>query len=132
MSDLPVKKPRGGVRFKPGNNANPLGGNAHNPVKRQLKKITTETLAQVFNEMLAVEPSKIHEVVNNEPTVLKNYIASCIQKGMAKGDIGPLMTLLERMVGKVKENVQIESKSISVQMTPEQVEEAMRRVNDKF
>ena len=90
-------------KFRKGNNANPLGGAAHNPEKKKIKKLTEDQLVEVMNLILTSDHKSLNDIIAENPTVLKTWIASAVHKGIKRGELGPLLAILERVVGKVKD-----------------------------
>ena len=109
-------------KFKKGNRANPKGAAAHSPVKRQFKKLTEAQLKEMMNLILFTPPEQLQAEVDKNPSVLKSWIASAAAKGLQKGDIGPLLQILERVVGKVKDVSEVEHKGIIKNIEIEVVE----------
>lgn len=79
----------------------------------------------MMNLIIMVEPEKLTAEVNKNPSVLKLWIAKVAEKGMLNGDLGPLLSILDRVVGKVKEPPQeIVHKT---EMTDEELREEIAR-----
>lgn len=95
-------------RFAPGNNANPRGARAHNPVKKEFKRLTEQQLREVMELILDTHPDKLEELKTHmHTTTLKAWIAQAALKGLESGDMGPLLAILDRVLGRIKERVEI-------------------------
>jgi hypothetical protein len=95
-------------RWKPGESGNPKG----RPKKPVLQmKIAGYKLAEINDtiqsmcSMTADELKKIWE--NPQATILEKTIASALRKGIEKGNLDSVETLLNRVYGKPKEKVDI-------------------------
>lgn len=96
------------VHWQKGQSGNPLGAKAHNPELKVIKNLTEKELIDVANlvikgnlgELLAIRES-------DEATILQKMLASVCVRVMKKGDMQALDVLLNRMIGKVKDKVQV-------------------------
>lgn len=113
------KKPRGRPIQK-GQVLNPLGAGAHDKEKKRLKTLTVKELRKVFNEILLVHPDELEDVIDDNPTILKSWVGKVILTAMDDGNLAPLMSLLDRMIGKVADNVTVETKTNPFKPTPEE------------
>lgn len=94
--------------FKKGQVANPRGAGAHNPAMRELKNLTRSELVQVGNMIIKGTHRELKALVKNEDaTVLQRMLASVAKRVVDTGDNGPLETLLNRFIGKVKDEVEM-------------------------
>lgn len=98
----------GGRNFKPGNNENPLGGAAHCPELKRLRRATREEIAEIGTMIVDCNRAKLI-AIRDDPnsTVLKVWMASIAIRGINKGDPYAMDALLNRTVGKVKEEVKV-------------------------
>lgn len=68
-------------------------------------------ITDAIQVMVSLEPSKLEEVrTNPNSTVLEITIASAIIKSIEKGDLTSLETLLSRVFGKPKQQVDVDAK----------------------
>ncbi len=111
-ADVAPRKPkRGGVppkehAFKPGNCANPLGGGAHDPVGRAIRNLTKKELQDIANLVIKGDLKALRALPKKAgTTVLQIMLASVCIKIIEKGDMSSLNTLLDRLIGKVKDDV---------------------------
>jgi hypothetical protein len=94
------------ARYKPGQSGNPLGGQKHDPEMKRLKNLTKSELIEIGNLIIKKDISALHKVVKDEKsTALQRMIASVVVKIIAKGDMAALDHLLNRLIGKVKDEI---------------------------
>jgi hypothetical protein len=99
-------KKTGGKNFALGNKANPKGGGAISPETRIIRKITTENLKEIADVILDGNIEKLKEIITDpNSSVLKVWLAKAAATAIQKGDLGPLDTILNRSIGKVKDNI---------------------------
>lgn len=101
------KPPPIGRRFKKGEVHNPKGAAAHDPIKRIIKKLTVPQLEEVIGLVLFSPPEKLKEEAEKDPTILKTWIAAAAMTGIKKGDLTHLTSLIDRVVGRVKERIEV-------------------------
>lgn len=94
-------------RWRPGQSGNPKGGNAHDPRLKMLKKLTKEELIEVGNLVVKGSVSELKEMAKNpNASVIQTMVASVAVKVITKGDMHSLDILLNRLIGKVKEEIE--------------------------
>lgn len=102
------RKKYGGRDFQIGNCANPLGAKAHSPIKKALKGITNENLKELAEILLENNVQALSDVEKNpQSTVLKIWIARAAQRGIEEGDLASLETILNRILGRPKQAMEI-------------------------
>lgn len=105
-------------KFKKGQVGNPEGGRVHNKVKREFKRLTQEQLREIMILILYTHPERLEdELKNADTTVLKAWIAAAAVKGINNGDISTLNSLLDRVVGKVEDKLDLTSGGKSINVT---------------
>lgn len=89
-------------RFMKGKSGNPKGRPVG--IKTALKKLTKESLEDVANLVIERKIKELRALVKSktEP-VLKVWIASIAMKAIDKGDMDSLDKLLNRLIGKVRD-----------------------------
>lgn len=103
----------GGVKEKPwlfqkGQSGNPEGGRAHDPELRELKTLTKKELVDVGNIIVKGDVANLKKIAADESaTVLQRMLASVTARIISKGDMQALDVLLNRLVGKVKDEVKL-------------------------
>lgn len=88
--------------FKKGQSGNPEGGRAHDPVKRELKKITLETIKQMVEDLATKSPAELEAIYQdkNQP-IFEAWFAKIAATGINDNDMGRMRFLLEYSAGKV-------------------------------
>lgn len=127
-----MKKVPRGKPFLPGNNMNPRGARAHNPVKKEFKKLTEEQLKEIMELILKTNPFELPDIVKNSDTVLKAWIGQAALMGMNNGDLGPLLSIIDRVLGRIKERVEISRPACD--MTVEEIDAEilrLKQINDR-
>jgi hypothetical protein len=94
--------------FGKNNNANPEGARAHDPVMRAFKNLAKEELAEVGNLILQNNFDALTDLANDpQASVLQRMLASVSMRVIKQGDMNTLDLLLNRLIGKVKDEVEI-------------------------
>ncbi len=95
-------------KWKKGQSGNPLGAAIHSPELRKVRQLTKAELAEVGNLVLKNDYDAILEL-NESPTasVLQRMLAAIAIKVIEKGDMSAFDILLNRMIGKVKDEVNL-------------------------
>ena len=96
----------GGKNWVKGQSGNPTGGAAHNPVVKAVRALTKERVAEIIEEILTTDPADAHEMKGKAKTVMEAWLMAGIQKAVRNGDLVPLNALLDRLIGKVKDQVE--------------------------
>lgn len=95
-------------KFKKGQSGNPLGGKLHNPELRMIKHLTQSELIEIGNLVIKNNTDRLREIAKDpQASVIKVMIASVAVKIISKGDMHALDVLLNRLVGKVKDQVAV-------------------------
>lgn len=106
-----------GKRFVKGQVANPLGGRAHNPEVQKIRTMTKVQVAEIGQLILEGDIKKIQAVKDNpKSSVLQIWIAAVAVKAITKGDMAALNQLLDRIVGKVRDDVHVTGSGIAPQV----------------
>lgn len=101
--------PPEGKRFVKGQKgANPLGAGAHNKDVKHLRRLTQEEVAQLGSMILEHDLTALMAIKDDpKASVLKVWFASIAVKAINRGDAQALTVLLDRIVGKVKEKMEV-------------------------
>jgi hypothetical protein len=103
---MALGKKTGGRDVQKGQVLNPKGAGAHNPLVKEIRKMTKESIAEMLQAILHSSPD---DVIDYKPkTLLEDWVMKGIIVAKRKGDLTPLNALLDRVVGKVKDNVAVE------------------------
>lgn len=120
--------PKEGRRFQKGNNANPRGAGAHNPIVKQVRRLTQDQVAEVGSFILNNNKKAIEEIKENpESSFLKHVIASALLKSADRGELATLNALLDRVIGKPKEKFELDATVSSRDLTEDEKLEAFKR-----
>ena len=101
------KKPNSG-QFQKGNPGRPKG----NQIVNQLKKITLEDYLERINRIMSLKPDEL-KFIKQDPSfdVLDAAICSVVSKAIEFGDDKRLEALMRRLVGPVKEQMELTNKN---------------------
>lgn len=104
---MPRKPPRT-HGFKPGNKANPLGAGAHNQDLKKVRRLTREMVAELGQLVLEGDLAAL-QAIKDDPksTVLKVWFAAIAIKSMTRGDAHAFNIILDRIVGKTKDEITV-------------------------
>ncbi len=96
------------TRIKKGQVNNPYGAQGKNYAYTQFKKLTRDQLQEMANLLLWGNMEAL-KALQHDPTAsaLASTISSVIVKIHEKGDVHSLDVLLNRMIGKVKETIEL-------------------------
>lgn len=109
----PLPKAAEPFRFKPGQSGNPEGARRHNPVLRAIRRITQESYAEVVELIMTGTVDELKEVLTDpKATAVQKLLARAFLEATEKGQMGTLERLLERLIGKVPDNINLVSKTI--------------------
>jgi hypothetical protein len=96
--------------YKKGQSGNPNGRPHDPPELKKLKNLTKAELVDVGNMVVKGDFEALKRLAKNpKATVLQRMLAAVAQKVIEKGDMHSLDILLNRMVGRVKEEVALTS-----------------------
>lgn len=95
-------------QFKKGKSGNPLGGKLHDPEIKILKRLSKEELKEVGNLVLQNDMKALQAIgkPDSGASVLKMMVAAVAVRVVQKGDMQALDILLNRLIGKVKDEVE--------------------------
>lgn len=98
-------------RWKKGQSGNPLGAQLHNAEMRVIKNLTSKELVDIGNLVVKGNFKALQAIKDDEnSTIIQMMVAAVCMKVMRTGDMGALDILLNRLVGKVKEQIQFDGK----------------------
>lgn len=115
--------------IKKGEVRNPHGRRAHKNFKltHTIRNLTVQQVAEIAIAVVSNNLDAMREIrADPNSSVLKVWIASVAIKGISKGDMSSLNMLLDRIVGKPKEFIQLSGDNVNPvrlaaqQMTPEE------------
>lgn len=97
-------KPRGNPKWVKGVSQNPTGRRPDPPEVKQMKNLTKLELIDIGNLIINKTPAELQELAEADTTnCLHVMIASVVARIIRTGDMNLLDTLLNRLIGKVRE-----------------------------
>lgn len=106
MSETPKQKRNtSGLRpFQKGQSGNPGGRAKEDPQVTMVKNLTKSELAEMGSLLLKGNKTELEKIIKDPgSSMLKIAVASVISKAINKGDMHSLDILLNRLIGKVKD-----------------------------
>jgi hypothetical protein len=102
-------------QFKKGKSGNPLGAKLHDPEMRMLKNLTKDEMVEIGSLVLKGSVNQLRAIAKDPNcTALKCMIAAVAVRTISKGDPAALDVLLNRLIGKVKDEVNFTGSTTSV------------------
>lgn len=100
-------KKTGGRDFKPGQKVPGCGRPALPPDVREAKALQRNEVQILLTQMLEMDRSELQTIVNNpKEKAIRGLVASIVLHGIKKGDQMRMNFLLDRIVGKVKDEME--------------------------
>jgi hypothetical protein len=131
------KRPPKSGQIKKGEVRNPNGGRAHyqGRVSSSFKRLTADEVRDIGSAILSNDTLALRAIIKDpKNSVLKVWVASCAFKAITKGDANTLEILLNRFVGRVKEDIQINAVVEVADEDPivrqKRIEEKLQRLKD--
>jgi multidrug efflux pump subunit AcrB len=101
-------KKTGGRNFPSGKSGNPNGRPPLTKEAKELRKLTADEFIKRVNKYLHMTAAQIKtEMDNPKATVLDMYIGNTLAIGLKRGDYNTLDNILNRIIGKLKETVEV-------------------------
>lgn len=107
--------------FKPGECGNPNGRPADPPALKAIKQMSKGEFKVLIHKLIDLKPDELKDF---RGTVLEMAMASAMQKAIKSGEFDKIQSFIERLFGKVKEEVVLHKLS-----DEEIAEEVQRRLN---
>lgn len=124
-------KKTGGRDFPAGNKANPKGGGALSPDIKKIRRLTTEEVHYVGSLVLSRDMETIDKIANDpKQPALRAWIAEIVASGHRGGNVNKFNALLDRLIGKVSDKVDITVKSPHANKSPEQIEQEIKELEE--
>lgn len=126
------KPPPEHTRFKKGQSGNPQGARLHNPEIRLIKRMTLDQVVEIGSLVLDGNVAELKRIARDEKeSVLKVMLAAVAARTITKGDPEALDALLDRLIGKVPNPVQLSGQGGSplqmyMNLKPEERQQLMR------
>jgi hypothetical protein len=94
--------------WQPGQSGNPKGRPKQDPDLISAKKLSRENVERAISKYMRWSYKDIKEMIASKSgTALELMIARIIEKTLSGGDHAPLNFLLDRLIGKVKDKVEV-------------------------
>jgi hypothetical protein len=105
---MPRKPPPEHTRFKPGQSGNP-GGKVKVPEDiKEARKLNQVELERIINKYLAMSRDEVKAAIGAPSTpMMELMVASIVAQAAQKGDHQRLDFVLNRLVGKVKDQIEV-------------------------
>lgn len=130
-------KPPKQFQWKPGQTGNPDGGRAHNPAIRALRKLTIELYREVIEVVLTGNMWELEAIENDPETpAIQVGVAKSFRLAITRGDWLMIEQVASRIVGKIPEQLIVESKNlnanINVAIDNEKMKAALKALEEKI
>lgn len=140
MSDGKVgrNKPPIHSQFQKGVSGNPDGSRRHNKELMAIKKLTAHEVQEIGSLILNGNLTELKAIAGDSTaSVLKVWIASVAVKSINKGDGIMLNAILDRIVGKIKERVELTGANggpleAYLSMSMEERDKAFKRLEERL
>lgn len=103
--------------FKKGKSGNPEGARLHNPAIKALTKLTIESYREVIELVMTGNLTDLKEMAEHPKTsALQVGIATSFLKAIKDGDYGVIERIAERIIGKIPDELNVNSKNINANL----------------
>jgi len=100
-------------QFKPGQSGNPEGRRP-NPIARALKELTVDTYRKVIETVLSGNIDALRAMIQDPNTsALQVGVATAFLKALQAGDYATIERIAERIVGKIPDELNVNSKNLN-------------------
>jgi hypothetical protein len=126
------RKPNKGC-FKKGQSGNPAGSSslARDPERQRIKRLVAGDLEEIGSLILCGNFDRLKEVVDDRgASVIQTAFARCFAKALQDADWRTVTSILDRVVGKAKETVELsgrDGKPMSLEVAQREMTEAEMR-----
>lgn len=94
---------------KKGEIRNPLGARSHDPIRKQLKRLTGDALLDIINMILQNESAGLKKIMDDpKETAIRRIAAKHVHDAIKSGSWGAIEPLIIRACGKPKETIEIQ------------------------
>lgn len=104
MPAVPPKQ----TRWKKGQSGNPQGGKKHSPEMKKIRNLTEQEMIEIGSLVLKGSVDELRVIAKDgTASALKCMMAAVAVRTISKGDPHALEVLLNRLIGKVKERLDV-------------------------
>jgi hypothetical protein len=105
-------------QFKPGKSGNPGGKPVETEEQKRLRRLTKAELAECASWLVKGNIDQIRAIVKDpKASILQVWVASLVIKSIEKGDADSWDKVMNRIVGKVKDELSVEGNAVRVNIT---------------
>lgn len=121
--------------FKPGQSGNPAGRPPNPPELKEMQRLTKGQVEVLLNKILNSKPEDLSQF---RGTVLEIWLAAGATNAIKTGDYSRLMLLLDRIVGKPSDKVELEVKPVEAWTKEEKLKlleesrESLRKLEEEL
>lgn len=135
---MPKGKKIAGRDWKPGESGNPNGRPPLPPEIREARKLTTAEFIRVANKLLDMTKAEVVALQKApDSSIMESILASILVKGFNEGDASRLTFFLDRLLGKVKDRVELSGDNekpvvIEERLSLEEMKSQARHIIDRI
>lgn len=127
---MPRGKKYGGKDFPKGKSGNPEGARKHNPELKKIRALTRESLAEIGSLVVNKKFDEIERIARDETKpALQVWIANIVRLGAIRGDDARLNNLMNRIVGPVKNEIDLKTDNPNSNKSDEQILKELQEIN---
>ena len=106
------------TRFKPGKSGNPGGMPIETEEQKRLRRLTKAELAECASWLVKGNVDQIRTIAKDpKASILQVWVAALVIKSIEKGDADSWDKIMNRIVGKVKDELSVEGNAVKVNIT---------------
>lgn len=135
ISSVGFRKPPVHGQIKKGEVRNPLGAGAHDPMLKAVRRLSAAQVAEIGALVITSNLEGLKKIAENpNSSALQVWMATIAIRGVKTGDAHRLDILLNRLVGRVKETIELSGenggpiRSLIGAMSPEERAEELARL----
>ena len=104
-------------QWKKGQSGNPNGARAHNHAVKALARLTVATYREVIELVLTGNLTELKAMAENPKTpAIQVGVASAFMKAIKSGDYAVIERIAERIVGKIPDEINVNSKNLNANL----------------
>lgn len=122
-------------QFKKGEpSANPEGARRHSPVTKALFNLTVETYREVIQLIMTGNLAALQSMIKDPDTsAVQVGIAMSFMKAIKRGDYHVIERIAERIIGKIPDEINLNSKNTHVSaIDPEMLKAALEKLEKEY